>query len=151
MRISCSQTSTLCFKSLCKHRHSLEIRSQRLQGTLAKFSPTASKTHQAPEQSGEGLQILLTISSVLSSEMMMTSSATTMEQAIGMMSTDLENEPTAIWIPSMGSIAKEERLSKRGSPDFMNRFNLEAHPGAVIGSTYVRPTIKHTLATVTEI
>ena len=69
----------------------------------------------------------------------MTSSVMTMGQATWMMSMDLENEAMAIWIQSMGSRINEEGLSKRGSPDFINLFSLEAHPGEAIGNIYVRP------------
>ena len=56
-----------------------------------------------------------------------------------MMSMDLENEVMAIWIQLMGSRINEERLSKRGSPDFINLFSLEAHLGEATGNIYVRP------------
>ena len=66
-----------------------------------------------------------------------TLSAMTMERATWMALTDLENEVAAIWTRSMGSIARKEQPSKRGSPDFINPFNLGVHPGEATGNTYV--------------
>ena len=58
-----------------------------------------------------------------------------------MMSMGLENEAMAIWIRSMGSMAREERPLKRGSPDFISPFNLEVLPGEATENIYVRSEI----------
>ena len=73
--------------------------------------------------------------------MTMTLSAMTMGRATWTVSTDMENEQTAIWIRLMGMTAREEPQLKRGSQGSIIRFSLEARLGEATEDTYVESRI----------